>query len=97
MRVTDPAAAFFSWRAAHPHQSEDMSAVWGAAWRAGGRAALHDSSRLAGLLTLLQELLYALEDGRVELEFRDLSIDVVYEKAHADWQSLRPDDEGYPF
>jgi len=89
--TVDARAAFFGWRTVHPHEAEDPQAVWGAAWRAGGRAALHDSSRLAGLLTLLRELLYALEDNRVELEFR--GIDVAYEKALADWQSLRPDDE----
>jgi hypothetical protein len=40
--------------------------VWGAAWRAGGRAALQDSARLVDLVPVLRELLCLLEDGRVE-------------------------------
>ncbi|HYW86253.1 MAG TPA: hypothetical protein VFB50_00675 [Chloroflexota bacterium] len=59
-------AAFFQWKFLHPREAEDMSAVWGAAWRAGGRAAMHDSSRLVQLVPLLRDLLYLLEDGHVE-------------------------------
>jgi hypothetical protein len=69
----DPSGAYFAWKFHHPHESEDPSAVWAAAWKAGGRAALNDSSRLLGLVPLLTDLLYALEDGRVELEFRGLA------------------------
>jgi hypothetical protein len=71
MDTADPARAWFAWRHYHPHLAEDPQAVWGAAWKAGGRAALHDSSRLAGLGQLLTELLYLLEDGTVELELRN--------------------------
>ena len=71
--MTDPTAAYFAWKFHHPHESEDPSAVWSAAWKAGGRAALHDSARLLDLVPLLTELLYALEDGRVEVEFRGLA------------------------
>jgi hypothetical protein len=59
-------SAYFAWRYYHPHESEDPQAVWGAAWRAGGRAALNDSSRLFELVPLLRELLDALDDERIE-------------------------------
>jgi hypothetical protein len=64
--VVDPARAFFAWKHHHPQESEDVSAVWGAAWRAGGRAAIEDSARLVQLVPLLRDLLDSLEDGRVE-------------------------------
>jgi hypothetical protein len=64
--VTNPSSAFFAWKHHHPHEVEDPSAVWGAAWRAGGRAAINDSGRLVELVPLLRELLDSLEDGRVE-------------------------------
>jgi hypothetical protein len=60
------AGEYFAWRHYHPRESEDMAAVWGAAWRAGGRAALRDSAHLVELAPLLRELLCLLEDGRVE-------------------------------
>jgi hypothetical protein len=72
MDTADPSRAWFAWKHYHPHLAEDPRAVWAAAWRAGGRAALHDSSRLAGLSQLLTELLYLLEDGTVELELRSI-------------------------
>jgi hypothetical protein len=68
----NPSSAFFAWRYFHPHESEDPQAVWGAAWRAGGRAALHDSSRLIDLVPLLRELLDALDDQRIERQLRAL-------------------------
>ena len=87
----DASRAYFAWKYYHPHEAEDPSAVWAAAWKAGGRAALNDSSRLVGLVPLLTELLYALEDGRVEVEFRGLEaehgIDAAYEAAHDAWES----------
>ena len=64
--LSTAASAFFSWKHHHPHESEDASAVWGAAWRAGGRAAIQDSARLCELAPLLREFLCLLEDGRVE-------------------------------
>jgi hypothetical protein len=64
--LASAAGEYFAWRHHHPHESEDMSAVWGAAWRAGGRAALRDSAHLFELAPLLRELLCLLEDGRVE-------------------------------
>jgi hypothetical protein len=66
----NPSSAYFAWKHYHPREAEDMQAVWGAAWRAGGRAALNDSSRVVELVPLLRELLDALEDGRVELAVR---------------------------
>jgi len=64
--LANAATEYFRWRFHHPHETEDPSAVWGAAWRAGGRAALQDSARLVDLAPLLRELLCLLEDGRVE-------------------------------
>jgi hypothetical protein len=68
----DPSSAYFAWKHYHPHEAEDPSALWAAAWKAGGRAAMHESSRLVQLLPLLRDLLYALEDGRVETELRTI-------------------------
>jgi len=65
-QLANAAGAYFSWKHHHPRESEDMSAVWGAAWRAGARAALQDSARLVDMAPLLRELLCLLEDGRVE-------------------------------
>ena len=64
--LADAAAEFFRWKFSHPHESEDPSAVWGAAWRAGARAALRDSAHLSDMTPLLRELLCLVEDGRVE-------------------------------
>jgi hypothetical protein len=66
LQLTSAAGQFFAWKHHHPRESEDMAAVWGAAWRAGGRAALQDSARLVDLVPVLRELLCLLEDGRVE-------------------------------
>jgi hypothetical protein len=54
------------WKYHHANESEDSSAVWGAAWRAGGRAAMQDSARLIELAPLIRGFLCLLEDGRVE-------------------------------
>ena len=61
---------YFAWRHVHPREAEDPSAVWGAAWKAGGRAAMHDSGRIVALVPLLRDLLFLLEDGAVEAEVR---------------------------
>ena len=66
LQLTGAAGAYFGWKHHHPHEAEDASAVWGAAWRAGARAALQDSAHLISLAPLLRELLCLLEDGRVE-------------------------------
>jgi len=66
LELTSAGRQFFAWKHQHPREAEDMSAVWGAAWRAGGRAALRDSARLVDMAPLLRELLCLLEDGRVE-------------------------------
>jgi hypothetical protein len=66
LQLTGAAGQFFAWKFHHPRESEDPAAVWGAAWRAGGRAALQDSARLVDLAPLLRELLCLIEDGRVE-------------------------------
>jgi hypothetical protein len=66
----DPSGAYFAWRHYHPRESEDPSAVWGAAWRAGGRAAITASSELADLVPVLRGLLETLEDGYIEAEVR---------------------------
>jgi hypothetical protein len=64
--LANAASEFFAWKFSHPHESEDPSAVWGAAWRAGARAALRDTSQLSDMTPLLRELLCLVEDGRVE-------------------------------
>jgi hypothetical protein len=64
--AADPSGAYFAWRYYHPHEAEDPSAIWGAAWRAGGRAAMQDSTRLVELVPLLRDLLCLLEDGQIE-------------------------------
>jgi len=66
MMVTDAGSEYFAWRHYHPRQAEDPRAVWGAAWLAGGRAALRDSARVVELVPLLAQLLVLLEDGRIE-------------------------------
>jgi hypothetical protein len=66
VQLATAASAYFAWRHYHPHESEDPRAVWGAAWRAGGRAAMHDSSRIVELVPLLRDLLCLLEDGHIE-------------------------------
>jgi len=70
MMVADAASEYFQWKHFHPRQAEDPRAVWGAAWLAGGRAALRNSSRVAELVPQLAQLLVLLEDGRVEDESR---------------------------
>src|SRR5262245_16615644 len=59
MTVVDSSSAYFAWRYYHPYLVEDPSAVWAAAWNAGGRAALYSSARLVQLVPLLQDLLEA--------------------------------------
>jgi hypothetical protein len=66
VQLATASSAFFEWKHVHPHESEDASAIWGAAWRAGARAAMHDSARFCELVPLLHQLLALLEDGRVE-------------------------------
>jgi len=66
VQLATASSSYFEWRHYHPHESEDPSAVWAAAWRAGGRAAMHDSARIVELVPLLQHILVLLEDGRVE-------------------------------
>jgi hypothetical protein len=70
VQLATAGSSFFEWRHYHPHEAEDPSTVWGAAWRAGARAAMHDSARLVELVPLLHHLLYLLEDGAVESEVR---------------------------
>jgi len=70
---------FFAWRAMHPNQAEDMSAVWAAAWQAGGRDALVKSAQLAELVPRLEELAALFWSGKVE---RDLEQD---DPAAYDW------------
>jgi hypothetical protein len=63
-------SAYYAWKHFHPHEAEDMRAVWAAAWHAGGRAALASSSRIVELVPMLRELLFLFEDSQVELEVR---------------------------
>ena len=68
--MTDPTGAYFAFKYHHPREAEDPPALWAAAWKAGGRAAMQDSSRLVQLVPLLTELLYLLQDGAVEADWR---------------------------
>ena len=94
--AADPSGAYFAWRYFHPHEAEDPSAIWGAAWKAGGRAAMQDSSRLVELVPLLTDLLELLQDERIERDVRasdrrfwdDVGVDPDYEAAHDAWESL---------
>jgi len=61
---------YFAWKYYHPREAEDPSAVWAAAWNAGGRAAMQDSARLVELVPLLTDLLQLLQDERVERDVR---------------------------
>jgi hypothetical protein len=89
-------AEYFAWRFYHPHEAEDPSAVWAAAYKAGGRAAIANSARVCDLVPQLRELLYLLEDGAVEAAVRasdrrfwnDVGIDPDYEAAHDAWESV---------
>ena len=71
---------YFAWRHFHPRESEEPSAVWAAGWKAGGRAALHDSARIVELVPLLRDLLFLLEDGAVEdlVRARDIRDEVAF-------------------
>jgi hypothetical protein len=69
MRLTNPSTTLFVWKHYHPREAEDMQVIWGAAWRAGGRDALNDSTRLVELVPL-RDLLDALDDERIEREVR---------------------------
>jgi hypothetical protein len=100
--LTNAAGAYFAWRYHHPHEAEDPSAIWGAAWRAGGRAALRDSASLVELAPLLRELLCLLEDGRVEdplrrTDTRGSYVDEDYEAARDAWINTRRADEEVAF
>jgi hypothetical protein len=66
VQLATASSEFYSWKYAHPHESEDPQAVWGAAWRAGARAAMHDSARFSELVPQLGHLLALLEDGQIE-------------------------------
>ena len=61
---------WFAWKHFHPREAEDPSAVWAAAYKAGGRAAIANSARVCDLVPQLRELLFLLEDGVVEAEVR---------------------------
>jgi hypothetical protein len=68
--AVDPSSAYFAWRHFHPREADDPSAIWAAAWNAGGRAAIQDSGRLVELVPLLRDLLFSLDDERVESDVR---------------------------
>jgi hypothetical protein len=72
VQLATASSAYFEYRHYHPRESEDPQALWGAAWRAGARAAMHDSTRIVELVPLLKDLLYLLHDGRVEADGRSI-------------------------
>jgi hypothetical protein len=94
--MTNASREYFKFKYYHPHEAEDPSAVWSAAWKAGGRAAMYDSARLVALVPLLNDLLQLLQDERVEAAVRasdrrfwdSVGIDPDYEAAHDAWESV---------
>jgi hypothetical protein len=70
VQLATASSAYFEYRHYHPRESEDPQALWSAAWQHGARAALRDSARVVELVPLLRNLLYLLEDGRVEADGR---------------------------
>ena len=87
---------WFAWKHFHPREAEDPSAVWAAAYKAGGRAAIANSAQVCDLVPQLRELLYLLEDGAIEVAVRasdrrfwdKVGIDPDYEAAHDAWESV---------
>jgi hypothetical protein len=79
VQLATAASAYFAWKHLHPHECEEPSAIWGAAWRAGACAAMHDSARFCELVPLLHQLLALLEDERVEREVRDSDRRPIYD------------------
>jgi hypothetical protein len=68
--LPNASSAYFAWKHFHPHEAEDPRAVWAAAYKAGGRAALLDSGHISELIPLLQDLLHLFADGQVEADVR---------------------------
>ena len=80
VQLATAASSFFEYRHYHPRESEDPQALWAAAWQHGARAALRDSARIAELVPLLKDLLYLLEDGRVEADGRAIDRRPAYDE-----------------
>jgi hypothetical protein len=70
VQLATASTEFFRYQHYHPRESEDPQALWGAAWKAGARAAMHDSARVVELVPLLQNLLFLFTDGAVENDVR---------------------------
>jgi hypothetical protein len=67
--LLDPERAWHRWKYFHEIQADaDPHAVWHAAWRAGGRAALIESGRISELLPMLAQLLMRWTDLDTEDE-----------------------------
>jgi hypothetical protein len=61
-------SAYYAWRHYHPNEANDPRAVWAAAYKAGGRAAISNSIQLSNMTEQLQDLLALLQDGVIEQE-----------------------------
>jgi hypothetical protein len=85
VQLATAGSAYFEWKHYHPRESEDPQALWGAAWQHGARAALRDSSRIVELVPLLKDLLYLLEDGRVEADGRSIGQPYDEDECEVSW------------
>jgi nicotinamide riboside transporter PnuC len=59
---------YFAWRNSHPHEAEDPSAVWAAAWKAGSWDAIRRNADLGLMLTQIVQRLEELAHLYVDVE-----------------------------
>jgi hypothetical protein len=85
VQLATAASSYFEWQHFHPRESEDPQSLWAAAWQHGAHAALHDSARVVELVPLLTNLLYPLEDGRVEAEGRSIGQPYDEDECEVSW------------
>jgi hypothetical protein len=66
---------YFAWRRMHPHEAEDPSAVWAAAWRAGSWDAIRRNANLglnlSQIVQRLEELAHLYADVEVDRHVED--------------------------
>jgi nicotinamide riboside transporter PnuC len=81
---------YFAWLASHPHASDDASAVWAAAWKAGAWHAIRANAQLGLNLTQIVQRLEELADL-----YTDRAIEREVEDGSAYWNDEQVD-EGLP-
>jgi hypothetical protein len=63
---------YFAWLATHPHESEDASAIWAAAWKAGAWDAIRRNTtlglNLSQIIQRLEELHALYSDQAIDQE-----------------------------